>query len=210
MFVRSSPLRVQFRVVFLLIVFIGACSKDSFFGRPDVVLFRDFDGTLSAHSILHDTDYTVGPCSENTPIPRDSTINLRLDVNEDGIEDLFITLEHRNKTFCSPCTLYEKHVNIKCSNFGCKVATNGFESINHRLFNKGDLLTKDLFWTPEIDIAHFNSCSVSSDFGEGYIGIKINELFGYIRIARLPHNGLAILEWGLNQIKNKDIKCGQH
>ena len=66
-------------------------------------------------------------------------------------------------------------------------------------------------WLSRAEILLLEGCSLpfQADFVNGYIGVKSNKSYGYIKIEKMSNNGIRILEHGFNKTENNIIICGQ-
>ena len=192
-------------------ILLFSCNKKDSNGK-DEILYKAFSPTIDIQSIRYDTvqDHTV--CSVLVPVPSDSLINYDLDLNDDQTGDFRLVISHSeyNGGYCGHCSVFTYNIYVTGLSEENKIVSSGDYSVA-KIFHESAVIDLDNNWSSRGDLLLQGGCAlpVSASFEEGYIGLRIKDAVGYIKIKRLDKNGISVIEQGFNKTKNNEIICGQ-
>ncbi len=212
-------------LISLLGLFILSCKKNDTEPQKDEIVYNDTEpqkDEIVYNDINPDKDiqtvrfYTfqdLSICTANVPTPSDSIVHYEMDLNNDQVSDFRINVAHSKYTsgYCGHCDRFTYNISIEGLSTKDSIANSSIQYYTPRFFTENDTINKNNTWLSKVDILLLEGCSLpfQTDFTNGYIGVKINKSFGYIRIEKLSNNGIRILEYGFNKTENNIIKCGQ-
>jgi hypothetical protein len=209
-------LRNVLRLILILLIF--SCSeKDESKTTPDKIIYHKSNDDLKINTVRYYTQSIVPPTIQNCPsipTPEDSTASMSVDINGDSIQDFVIEAEHnRLSSGCgSHCICSYYRISI--------IGQNNKSWISSKLKNNMDyvpieydslaVIQKDSIWRDRAFL-YLDSpdAPFSADFETSFIGIKINNNFGWIKITPVTGNGLKIIDYAINLTENNIIMAGQ-
>jgi hypothetical protein len=202
---------------YLLIIFIGlltfSCKKDDPTPKKDEIVYNDIIPDKEIQSVRYYTFQDHSVCTANVPTPSDSSITYDLDMDKDQVSDFKIRVAHSKYTdgYCGHCDRFTYNISIEGLSSNDSIANSPMQYWTPRLFSELDTIDKNNTWLSRTEILLLEGCSLpfQVDFTDGFIGIKIKNSYGYIRIEKMSNNGIRILEHGFNKTENNIIKCGQ-
>jgi len=192
-------------------ILLFSCNKKDGNGK-DEILYKAFSPTIDIQSIRYDTvqDHTV--CSVLVPVSSDSLINYDLDLNDDQTGDFRLVISHSeyNGGYCGHCSVFTYNIYVTGLSEENKIVSSGDYSVA-KIFHESAVIDLDNNWSSRGDLLLQGGCAlpVSASFEEGYIGLRIKDAVGYIKIKRLDKNRISVIEQGFNKTKNNEIICGQ-
>lgn len=151
-------------------------------------------------------------CSNDFPIPGDSSTSILLDINRDGEDDFRIAVWHRYfdpEMYCGHCMdMHEYTVEIQGINPGDSILCNIRSPIAY--FNNSDTIRMGTILTQSIRMIYKNTCNgyVYVVYGE-YIGFAHGEQLGWIKIQQTPNNGIIVENFAINLTERNPIIAGQ-
>lgn len=192
-------------------ILLFSCNKKEGNGK-DQILYKSFSPTVDMQSMRYDTLQNHTICSVLVPVPSDSSISYDLDLNDDQTTDFRLVVSHseHNGSYCGHCSVFTYNIYITGLSEENKIATSGNYSAA-RIFNESAVIDLNNNWSSRGDLLLQGGCALpfSVSFEEGYIGLRIKDSFGYIKIKRLDKNGVRIIEQGFNKTESNKIICGQ-
>lgn len=202
-------------LVSLLGLFIISCEKnDNPVPKKDEIVYNDISPDKEIQTVRFYTFQDHSICTANVPTPTDSSVQYDLDLNNDQVSDFRINVIHSKYTsgYCGHCDRFTYNISIEGLSANDSIAKSS-SSVYWipNIFNDSDTISNKNSWMSRGDILLLEGCSLpfNTDFNKGFIGVKINNSFGYIHIEKLSNNGIRILEYGFNKTENNIIKCGQ-
>ncbi|PBQ33461.1 hypothetical protein CNR22_17315 [Sphingobacteriaceae bacterium] len=175
----------------------------------DEIIYSEFKSGITIQSVLS-YSFNNSACAYTYPLPSDSTTTYNLDVNGDQVADYLLKASHSLYTgseYCGHCPTYNYLVVISALNSQSSLAAQN-TSPGAKIFKESIVIGQENVWVNSIAL-RLQQCSASWDFSAGYVGVKIGNNFGYIRINPLSTNGIQIQEVGFNKTANRPITSGQ-
>jgi len=174
-----------------------SCDKS----KKEEILYTNTD--IDIHSVDQFTYFENTFTTCTIPVPDDSTINYKIDMDQDGDNDVMVNVVHYDKNYShNHCLVYEYMITITGVTANDSIA----ESPKH--FDYNDPVNDQVTWKDEI-LLYIKEGINSVDFPDCYIGIKISDKYGYIKVSKLENNGINIDEYAIRKEANVDIKCGE-
>ena len=189
-----------------------SCEKNSNEPPKDDIVYKDFNPAREIQTVRFYTFQDHGICSANIPTPTDSVVNYDLDIDKDQIADFRIKVLHsKYPDYCGHCERFTYNMSIEGLSIDNSIANSASPNRIPIFFNKSDTVDQNNEWIPLATMVLLEGCSLpfQTDFTDGYIGVKIKNSYGYIRLERMSNNGIRILEHAFNKTENNIIKCGQ-
>jgi hypothetical protein len=210
--------------VILIICFLTSCKTDPPIPKcpipplPDNILYHDLQPDSSIHSIRYFI-YNMDPNScGDTPVPADSSSACKLDINGDSINDFNIYVGHfpGSTEGSIHCVHVVYVIGISGLNAGDSISfVNNFQGLqvpfNYDTINNFNISHK-ASWSHNATIQGrtqgiFYGPSVY--FNVRYIGVKVNNNYGWILVAPGGLNGIKVKEYAINLTDHNSIKAGQ-
>jgi hypothetical protein len=200
----------------LLSLMAISCKKDKFSDQNPLpqnnVFYKDFLPDKEMQSLRSYSIIYHSICSQEKPIPRDSVINVDLDLDNDRKDDFRIIVKHNPYSgYCGHCESFTYNISIEGLSSVDSIAKLNNQYPIVKIFAKSDSINSNNSWVSRGDILLSGRClyQYTADFDEGFIGVKIKKCYGYIHIKKLTNNGIQISEHGFNKAQNSVITCGQ-
>ncbi len=197
--------------IILFGLFAFSCDKDT--PSEDVIIYKDISPDKEIRSVRFFTLEVYPPCEVNVPTPIDSTVYYYLDLNNDQISDFKISVGHSKYTgdqYCGHCSVFTYYISIDGLLGSNLIAKSPSLQWVPKFFNESEVIDENNTWDKKATILLLKGCDLpfQADFVDSYIGVRINNSYGYIHIDRLTDYGIRILEHGFNKTENNIIKCG--
>jgi len=191
------------RILFVLSL-IGIVTISCEKSPKDEILFTDIIPDKKIQSVDHFI-YFTNPFKVCTiPIPNDSAITYLIDMDYDDDDDFKITVSHFDEGYSHEhCVVYTFYIMLD--------AISPNESIATKPLKFNDIINDQNEWSEHLYLYVDNSMGYppSADFTDCYIGIKVLNNYGYIKVSKLNNNGIIVEEYAINKTENADIICGQ-
>lgn len=196
----------------LLGLLLFSCKKDKVEHQEDHIVYTDINPDKEIHTVEFYTFQDHGICTAYVPTPKDSIVNYELDLDGDQVPDFNFRVSHSEYTtnYCGHCDVFTYSISIQGLSVNDSIAqTTGTNPIS-KLFGEGDVIDNNNTWLSNAQLVLYEGCALpfQTDFTSGYIGVKIKNSYGYIRVEKMSNNGIRIMEHGFNKTENKAIKCG--
>jgi hypothetical protein len=190
-----------------------ACENDKPEPR-DKIVYIDFEPDIEISTIRDYYTHQNQYCTEKFPLPKDTLVYFDLDINNDSIIDFQFIVSHSEQystVYCGKCRYYTTSL-IKIKPMNPNVYINEVYWIQN--YDATQIIpSSDSWWTNNTTTALIEGGCMNYgpylSFRETYWGFKLDDMFGWIHVERLPHNGLRIKELAYNLNKNSSIKAGQ-
>jgi hypothetical protein len=169
-------------ITVIILILISNCKKDELKPNPDNILYHKFEPTvkIDIHSSSLDID-----------IDSNKIIDFRIEHNW-GIINCGKTTE-----FCADVNILGLNISDSICDTIFYDTTSFIQSNIVRWYNRKMLYS--------LDYCHH----ILFEVKDSYIGIKINNNYGWIHIAPIDNYYLEIKEYALNLTENNDIRVGQ-
>lgn len=202
---------------YLLIALVGlftfSCEKDNPVTKKDEIVYNDIYPDKEIQTVRFYTFYSNDWCQANYPTPADSSVNFDLDLNEDKVTDFRIIVKHSLFTdgYCGHCEVFTYWISIEGLSEKDSIANSPVGSWSPKIFNESEIIDNNNKWASFNWLIIKEGCMLpfQTDFDDGYLGVKIENSYGFIKIEKLEEKGIRILEYGFNKTENNIIKCGQ-
>lgn len=199
----------------LILVLGYACKKEN--PKNDLpkkgIFYKDISPDYEMNTIDSFTFQDRAVCTTYVPVPLDSTVSFDLDVNNDQVKDFKITVHHEpfTRVFCGQCDKFTYSFFIEGLRDGAQIAVNSMQVGAAKLFEVGNKVSNSSAFINRAEIFLEDGCltQLNPTFSEAYIGIKLNNSFGYINLKKLDFNGLMVLDHGFNYEEDTEIACGE-
>jgi len=212
---------------FLVIIFclLVSCKKDKIIqqnqnlSKSDSIKYKDFQPDIILKSNLYMIINQDPESCGDTPFPDDSTAKYQLDIDGDSVNDFAILASHSpgissGSTHCDHIhyTMYiyginaEDSISTKLTKYGIKVACNYDTLVNRVIGDSGST------WNSSAELRDASqgySWPIYYDFDDTYIGVKVNNKYGWIHVSPRSLTGIFIKECGFNPNVFKSINAGQ-
>lgn len=206
-------MKVNFLLILILFWVMFSCKKEKTESQQDEIVYKNIVPKKEMQSVRIYTSQSNPVCTTTIPIPSDSSITYDLDLDSDQIPDFRIMVTHSkfNSGYCGHCDKFTYNISIEGLSSGDSVAADSPQYPKLRLFSDADLVNNNNAWFSRVDILLLEGCALpfQTDFEDGYIGVKMNNNYGYIKIGKMSNNGITLSEHGFNKTANVGIKCGQ-
>src|SRR5690606_35596702 len=195
-------------------LFIISCEKnDNPEPKKDEIVYNDISPDKEIQTVRFYTLQDHSICTANIPTPTDSSVMYDMDLDNDQISDFRINVAHSKYTegYCGHCDRFTYNISIEGLSSKDSIANSSVQYWTPRIFSESDTINMKNTWLSRVEILLLEGCSLpfQADFTNGYIGVKINKSYGYIKIEKMSNNGIRIMESGFNKTENKIIICGQ-
>jgi hypothetical protein len=179
-----------------------SCSKSDIFynGNPNIEI----------RSVQYYMANTSNPMCNTVylAIPSDTSVYTELDIDGDQKNDFRFEASHNPylSYYCGHCPQYNYYLKISslsAENFIC------LDKETNKPFQYHATINKKADWTSSANLKEYVACSGGYDLLDGYIGLKINDHYGYIGVVKLDNNGIGVTEYGLNRSQKISIRCGE-
>jgi hypothetical protein len=209
------------RIIITIIVFsifIVGCKKNNTETNnvipPDIIVYTDIYPDTSFTSVNYWYNGWVFPL----PVPPDSSAGMGLDLNKDGITDVWLNIRtiYEDVSASNPQANYNYSSEIAGNNSKDSVACESPYAPKAKIFQKDSLISGnspfyDFGVTYGQGISTFN---VTAPTGDSYYGFKLFKNggynFGWVLLNIDPIGKiLTIKEYAINMSLNKPIKAGQ-
>lgn len=185
--------------------------------KPDNIIYHLATNDQKINTVRFFTPSMVPPNIQNCPsipTPQDSSTSMTIDLNGDSIEDFLIEAEHGGLTFgCgSHCVCSYYRISIISQNSNSWISSQLKNNMDYIPISYDSLyvINKDTIWKDHALLLLDNpSAPFSTSFTKSYVGIKINDCYGWIKIEPLKGNGIKIIDYAINLTKKNEIKAGQ-
>ena len=181
--------------------------------QEDKIVYTDIDPNEEIQTVRLYTPQPNNACETSIPVPTDSTVFYEMDLDNDQTIDFKLKVTHSEYTvaYCGHCRRFTYNIIIEGISEKDSIAITSSPYRIYKSFNHSDTINVNNSWAPKAEILLLESCSVpfQTDIVDGYIGVKINNSYGYIRIEKISNNGIRILDHGFNKTENNQIICGQ-
>jgi len=200
-------------IALILVMLVASCSPEP--GVPeDDILFHDLVPDVEMQTVRFYTLQDRVVCSTYVPTPADSAVSYDLDLNGDGVNDFRITAGHSKYTqgYCGHCDRFTYNISISGLSDQDSIANSPENYWASRLFSESDTIGAGNTWLSRTEIQLLEGCALpfQADFTAGYLGVKIRDGYGYIRIEKLENNGIRILEQAFNRTPGGQVVCGKN
>jgi hypothetical protein len=196
-------------IVIIIGLLVSCEERDSKY-ESENVLYYDFipDTLIGTVKYLIPSDVPIQNC-EDIPIPLDSNATLYLDINNDLTYDFYFEVKHGFGGLCqSHCTCFKYEIQL--------IGLNNISFVSASTINSQPLCY-DSLEVIDINSNWMNSVYLHFEVGgmgefiinDCFVGIKINNNYGWINISHSGKNGIIIKEYAINLKDNTNIKCGQ-
>ncbi len=197
----------------LLGLFTFSCEKNNTEPQKDEIVYKDINPDMEIQTVRFYTLQDHSICTANIPTPTDSSVTYDMDLDNDQISDFRINVAHSKYTegYCGHCDRFTYNISIEGLSSKDSIANSSVQYWTPRIFSESDTINMKNTWLSRAEILLLEGCSLpfQTDFTIGYIGVKINKSFGYIKIEKMSNNGIRIMESGFNKTENNMIICGQ-
>jgi hypothetical protein len=226
-FTRTSKCFVMKRFNFLLLIccLVVSCKKDKIIQqnqnqpKPDRIIYMDFQPDIILKSNLYMIINQDPESCGDSPFPDDSTAQYQLDINGDSVNDFAIITSHSYVMSSGSihCAHYhfstyitginaEDSISTQLTEYGIKIANNYDTLVNCVIADSGST------WNSSaglLEAAQGYSWPITYYFHDTYIGVKVNNNYGWINVSPRSYTGIFIKECGFNTIQFKSINAGQ-
>ena len=205
--------QIKITSIFILLLFLIACRKekslDNILPKPDKIKYFDFVPDTNVHSVR-----TSSPLSY--VIPGDSSASMKIDLNGDSKTDIEFVATHSTDYINPHYTAYYFGVWINSNNDSLLISSKNTKYGDRPVFYDS-LITvqKDSLWKTHVLLSISSpSAGVYFDFKASFIGYKIGNKYGWIKISPYTGtsggaNGVVIENFAINLTENNLIKTGQ-
>lgn len=205
-----KPLLLLFCVWGLL---FSSCEKNNSATLKDEIIYKNILPDKEIQTVRFYTIQDHSVCTANIPTPSDSSVSYDLDLDNDNVMDFRINVVHSkyNAGYCGHCDVFTYNISIEGLSVKDSIAHSSTQYGTPGIFSESDVIDSKKTWLSRADILLLEGCSLPfhTDFANGYIGIKMNKSYGYIKIEKMSNNGIRILEHGFNKTPDNKISCGQ-
>jgi hypothetical protein len=183
--------------------------------QPDSILYTECDSSISVYTVLFYTPSLVPPnvadCAD-LPNTSDTSAYLVIDINKDSVPDF----------------IFEGSDTVTYGQCGSHCAC-PFYKLKMRALNPGDSISINFTGLYRVPFAYDTTSSIQNTatwaamatlnditylwgaifFSETYVGVKMNNNFGWIHIKPRTGNGVYITDYAINLTVNNSIIAGQ-
>ena len=185
--------------------------------KPDQIVYYKAPTDQKINSVRFFTPSGVPPNIQlcpSIPTPQDSSVSMAIDVDGDAISDFVFEAQHAQVLyFCgSHCVCSYYRISIISKNNTSWISSMLKNNLDYIpiYYDSLEIIKKDSIWKNRAFLYLYSpGAPFSADFSSSYIGIKINDKFGWIKIEPIEGNGVRIIEYAINLTKNNEIKAGQ-
>lgn len=172
--------------------------------KPDDIIYDTINPNLKIFSVRGESP------SANCfiPIPKDTSSSIGIDVNNDLINEFTITARHNyTGNQCGRCSEgYAFEIIIE----GSFICTQNGNPMLTQYLNFSDTISNNLNWSSSSRLEIYGCNLPWVNYVQNkYIGVKVNDSFGWLRVESYSANGILIKEYGFNRTKGNPIKAGQ-
>ena len=184
--------------------------------QADNILYHNIMPDTTIHSVqyfIHNED--PESCGD-TPMPSDSFANYYVDINDDAINDFLIQTSHSpdSESGSIHCAHVVYLINIFGINSNDSISfttlsvdvPNNYDSVNN------NLISSAATWIQHAALriaAQGVFYPVYASFQDTYIGVKVDNNYGWIHVAPSGYNGITIKEYAINLTASNPILAGQ-
>jgi hypothetical protein len=141
------------------------------------------------------------------PIPEDTSASVELDINMDFINDFKINAFHNKMgNQCGRCAGYSYLITIQ----GNQICVEPDDIMLVKYLNDSSNISNKLKWNSSAILSMYG-CKLPYNISvpAKYLGIRINNNYGWIKVSGAYSNGITICAYGFNYTKGKSILAGQ-
>lgn len=191
------------KTVFLIIILPGllmiSCDKSA---KVDI-LYTDIVPDVEIQSVDSYSYFDNGLKTCTIPSPLDSTITYQVDIDKNSQDDFIIKVAHVQESWsASHCQVYSYYISIE------GLSDNNSIANSPKFFYANDPINDQVSWTNYLAI-YLDNVYMYFDFDDCYIGVKVMDSYGWIKISKLSNNGIRIEEYAINKEAHAGILCGQ-
>jgi hypothetical protein len=211
--------------VVLICCFLVSCKKAERIEQiqnlpiPDSIKYVDFQPDIILKSNLYMIINEDPESCGDTPFPSDSSAQYQLDMDGDSVDDFAIIASHSpgNSSGSTHCGHFhytieiygintEDSISTKLTDYGIKVACNYDTLVNRVIGDSGSMWNSSAVLR---DASQGYLWPLYYDFNDTYIGVKVNNKYGWIHVSPRSITGIFIKEYGFNPNVFKSINAGQ-
>lgn len=178
----------------------------------DTIVYKIFSPSKNFQTVKFFTFQDHGICTAMVPSPTDSVIDYMIDFNQDAINDYSIVVSHHKYTsgYCGHCDIFTYNIYIEGLTANALIALNT-DLLTTKIFRYSDTINQNCNYSNRAELLLLEGCALpfQTDFSSGYIGIFLDNHYGYIKIEKLDRNGLKLIEYAYNATIGRQVTCGQ-
>ena len=188
--------------LFILFILSG-CHKDRV--KPDNIIYHKFVPPIQVIAVSSWNNSSFDLC--DYPIFSDSSGSVSIDIDSDAINDFKIFYNGNYSPACygQRCNSYWYDIGI--------MGLNSIDSVYGIFFEDtiNNTISPKCKWNKQLGQVFLTApCANAIDFLQyPYVGIRLNDKFGWIHFAPIRDKGVEIVEYALNLTANNSIKAGQ-
>ena len=199
-------------------VIIFSCDdKNDSETEPDNIKYSDSLPVNSLNTVRYFTPSQVPDYIQNCPsmpTPQDSSAFLNVDLDEDSINDFVFEAKHERLNYgCgSHCICSYYQISISSLNNSSFISSRLKDNMDYVpiKYDSLEIIEKDSLWKDKAFLLLDSpQAPFSAGFNTCFIGFKIKDYYGWIKINPIVGNGLEIKKYALNLTENNIIKAGQ-
>jgi PKD repeat protein len=180
---------------------------------PNKIVYHNFGSDISISTVrfFEPSSFDCKP----DPSPTDSSANLSIDIDLDGINDFIIYATHSQSYNCiNHCGVaYNYFISMSSLNNGdsIRVLLTNLVGPNPEKLDSYIDISKNGNWSNRAYFLFVMPCffSSSTPFEDMIIGLKKGKKYGWLHVKPKYGNGIYILEYAINLTENNSILPGQ-
>jgi hypothetical protein len=198
-----------------VLMVIASCSTDAELPdrrpKPESrILYTQPDSIVNIRSMTGTTQPLDWNCGED-PAPKDSSVEFTIDLDLDGRDDIQFYTRHNRyipSSYCGHCPLYYWSIGAISIHKDLIVTAVNFEKMKPYYAGEEIRVPTGIH---NVSLRRSGGCYAfsSHDFGDSYMGFKLNDKVGWIQIKRAALNGITIVDYAIQQNPEAGIRAGQ-
>ena len=206
---------MKYCLFIICITILISCKKESdtdLANNADKIFYVDIEPDFEIQTVKsYETHEDNGWNCYNIPLPNDSVVEYELDLNTDGTNDYKIKVMHGEIDVDTHCRSFTYLVTIEGLKEDNEIAISEKSYQIAGIYDVEAEITKNYIWVNKAHLRLTGNIYLvfETDFKAGFIGLKMNNNYGYLEIAPMTNNGISFLSFAYNETENNSIICGQ-